>query len=125
MWHMLQRKAGLFVVLLVLVTFTGQLVSAASSPCIMLNTGSVPESAHFAMGMNHAGHMAASGVVADEPACCDALLCSLLHCLSSGAALLAAPLATRLAFSSVLNAGDSLSSVVAEGSSLFRPPIFR
>jgi|GEM_PF-2436674 len=122
---MLQRKAGIVIVLVVLVALTGQMVSAASAPCSMMDAGSVPESAHFAMGMDHAGHMAAAGVMADEPACCDALQCSLLHCLSSGAALLATPLSTRLAFSSVLNPGDSLSSVVAEGASLFRPPIFR
>ena len=122
---MLQRKYKVCVVLIALLAFAGRLGAVASAPCTMMDTGSVPESAQFAMVMDHAGHTLAAEAGAPEQSCCDALQCSLLHCLSSGAALVDSLALGTPPCSTLFNAGSPVACVSADGVSLFRPPIFR
>jgi len=143
---MLQRRLRTYIALLVLVAFTGQAFAVVPAPCSMMHAGSSPDNSgsvmvHGDMGhsdmrmgyLQSAGHgeavkhagSAAHGA-ADTPECCDQAQCSPVHCMSGGgAALVSTALSAAPSFCKVLNAGGSASCVLAEGSSLLRPPIFR
>lgn len=143
---MLPHRLRTYIALFVLVAFTGQAVAVVPAPCSMMHAGSSPDSSgsvmvhdgldHSAMRMGHvqsAGHgeaakhagSAAHGT-ADTPECCDQAQCSPVHCMSGGgAAAVSTTLFSAPSFCKVLNAGASASCVLAEGSSLLRPPIFR
>lgn len=146
MTDMLQHRLRRYIVVLVLVAFTGQVGAAVPAPCSMMHAGSSLDNSGSVMvhgDMGHSdmrvGHLQSAGHgeavkhagsaargAADTPECCDQAQCSPVHCMSGGgAALVSTTLPAVSSFCKVLNAGGSASCVLAEGSSLLRPPIFR
>lgn len=120
-----------FIVVLALLAFTGQSFAVVNFSCRMMNsdTKALIVSSEMAthMGMDHSAHLQvqADDSAAGAEACCDHSNCSLTHCASGAAAIVAIYSPSSAQFSNVLTADYAVPYLNTETSSPFRPPISR
>ena len=116
----------IYIAMLVFLAFISQSFAAVNIPCAGMDNHAAPAMTEGDMNMAYADHAQPgdfdANVVAD---CCNQEQCSQADCISATVAVVGAQLPFPVLFSQTFNSEYSVSYLIAEISSLFRPPISR
>lgn len=120
------RRLGFLMVVIAFLAFTSQAFSAVLLPCAEMESHSGQAESVMNMAHGDHDHMSHMPDKAASPDCCGEgkAQCNPSHCASTSVAVTVSSLHLQLAGHPTLNSFYTASMVIAESSSLFRPPIF-